>query len=430
MKVLKIIWIVTIITSFFGPTLSLAAYQNIFAYRILLLIHWGGFLFYVIWKRRRFSLQLNIKDYLWFYGLWFCWATLSFFWADSKVDTIRHVWFLFSGISLIGFTVIHVQKERDLKNLFLIFIGILTLFLGVSLWEHFHRYNVGVGGSALFFERGIPNAFMGNPNDLATFLALYFPFFFCLIKYGRNRIWQLVGLAGMIMTFHIILLTRSRANLLALGIMVLVMIWFLKPWTILKNIFKRKKTTVIVTVSIIVISLLGIYLINHNYTLWHFITKEKQMFLNQFGSLAGSSSITIRWTLMMKGWELLRNHYFLGVGAGNIEYHMMPFKELTQGIVNMHNWWAELLVNYGVIVWGLYMYCFGKMLMELIMIQGKSENRTLKMMAEILLISFSGFSIAVTSSSTMAASRYMWMLFAVTFSVINIHRAISQEKTR
>jgi hypothetical protein len=49
--------------------------------------------------------------------------------------------------------------------------------------------------------------------------------------------------------------------------------------------------------------------------------------------------------LIKQGFWLLKEHYFLGVGAGNVEYHMAQFKDLTQGIVNMHNWWGEVLIN-------------------------------------------------------------------------------------
>lgn len=413
MKFLKCIWWLALLASFFGATLAFPSHQNIFAYRVLLLIHWSGFVLYWFFKRREMELRIHIKEYMAFYLVWLLWAAASFVWADSRIDVVRHAWFLFSGISIIGFSVFHFRNERDLKYLAYAFVAVLTVFLGVSLWEHYFRYNVGVGGSAIFFERGIPNGFMGNPNDLATYLALYVPFFFCLIKYGPHMPARVGGILGMALTFHIILLTRSRANLLALAISVAVMIWFLRPWKIVKKI----KLPVILGVGVLCIGA-GVYLYcNQPY----FLAREIKLLSNQFDSLQGGSSVSIRIVLLEKGFELLKGHCFLGVGAGNVEYHMMPFKDMTAGIINLHNWWAEILVNYGVIIWGLYLVFFGKMLKDLYQVYHR-DSGTLKMMAETLLVSFSGFVLAVVSSSTIAGSRYVWVLFASAFAVINIGR--------
>jgi len=420
-RTLKLIWFLTIAASFFGPTLALPGYQSIFAYRILFLIHGALFFFYWVRKRGKLPLGLHIKEYVWFYLFWFGWAVFSLLWADSRTDAFRHIWFLFSGSSLILFSVIHLKKEQDLQRLYFLLITILFLFLGVSLWEHFYRYNVGVGGSALFFERGIPNAFMGNPNDLATFLALYLPFFFCLARYGEKPVLRIIGLVGIPITLHIILLTRSRANLLAVGIMVFTAFWFFKPW----KIVQRHKLASLALVLAVVLIITGLY--NFSQSFWYFLAKEKQMLLTQFGSLEDSSSIDIRLTLLYLGMVLLKNHFFLGVGAGNVEFHMAPFKEMTQGIINMHNWWGEVLVNYGILVWVGYLIFFAKMVWDLLMVHKYSPRGILKMTAETLLISLSGFVLAVTSSSTMAASRYMWLLLALVFTVINIHRNRKKE---
>lgn len=422
MKILKFIWLLTLISAFFGPSLSIPGYENIYAFRILLLAQIIGVVLYLFFHRdkgRFFVMQLDrilVKEYLVFYALWLCWAGITLIWADSRGDWMRHMSFLFTGFSLIGFSLLHFKKEEDLKFLIFTFGIILMIFLGVCLFERHFRYNVGVGGSAIFFERGIPNGFMGNPNDLATFLTLYLPFLYCMVKYGKHLWIKIIGLAGMPLACHVILLTRSRANLLSIGIMVLSAVYFLEPW---KNI-KKIKIRWIILPAVILVMCLGI--INYSQEAWYFWAKEKQMLINQFSSLDESSSVSIRFALLKQGFFLLKEHYFLGVGAGNVEFHMEQFKDMTQGIINMHNWWGEVLINYGVVLWGCYLFFFVKMLWELLLIY-KKGSPILKMISEALLISFSGYVTAVTSSSTMAASSYMWILFAVALSLINIARS-------
>src|SRR5690606_27985022 len=65
-------------------------------------------------------------------------------------------------------------------------------------------------------------------------------------------------------------------------------------------------------------------------------------------------SIVIRWYLLMYGLRFLRESHFMGVGAGNVEARMEAYRELLDNKVNIHNWWAEILVNFGVIVFALY----------------------------------------------------------------------------
>jgi len=415
MNILKLIWILTIVSAFFGPTLSIPGFENIYAFRILLIVQIVGMIFYLFLRRERLLDQIFVKEYLIFYGLWFFWAGVTLIWADSRVDWVRHMSFLFTGFSLIGFSLIHFKKEKDLHFLIYVFGTIMMIFLAVCFWEHHFRYNVGVGGSAIFFERGIPNGFMVNPNDLATFLTLYLPFLYCMVKYGKHILIKLVGLAGIPLVFHVILLTRSRANLFTLVIMVLAAIYFLEPWKNIKKIKSKWIIPIAVTVG------LSILVISYSQEAWYFWAKEKQMLINQFSSLNESSSVSIRVTLLKQGLVILKEHYFMGVGAGNVEYHMEQYKNLTQGIVNMHNWWGEVLINYGVVLWGFFLYFFVKMIRGLFDVY-KKGSAVLKMMGEALLISFCGYVTAVTSSSTMAASSYMWILFAVALSLINIAR--------
>lgn len=422
MRGLKIIWLAAMLTGFFGASLSISGHENIFAFRVLLVLHLFAFTgYYLFWGRKNIVFNLQVKEYLWFYLAWLGWALLSAAWADSSMDAFRHIFFLLTGVMVIWFTVFYAAGEQDLKSLFYSFLGVVLIFLGASLWEHHFRYNLGFGGSGIFFERGIPNGFLGNPNDLATFLALFTPGFFCLIQYSRGILPKIIGLLAVPLSFHIILLTRSRANLLSLGLMVIVFIFFLRPWIYLKKIKIRT------LLAVILILLAAFYLIILPQESWYFMEKEKLLLLKQFDSLEGSSSVSIRLVLMEKGMVMLKEHYFLGVGAGNVEYHMAPYHELTGGIVNMHNWWAEVLVNYGLPLWFFYMAFSLKMFYDLWIVFRKTERTGLKMLSQWLLISSCGFIIAVTSSSTMAASHYMWVLFAVALGVINVFKKEEHE---
>src|SRR5690606_31412954 len=55
----------------------------------------------------------------------------------------------------------------------------------------------------------------------------------------------------------------------------------------------------------------------------------------------------------------------LEAGAGNVEARMEAYRELLDNKVNIHNWWAEILVNFGVIVFALYVVFYVLLLWRL-----------------------------------------------------------------
>jgi len=69
--------------------------------------------------------------------------------------------------------------------------------------------------------------------------------------------------------------------------------------------------------------------------------------------------------LIRNGLVFLSSTFGFGVGAGNIEYWMEhnPVYN-TSSITNMHNWWIEILVAYGVIIFILYIVFFAKLFMN------------------------------------------------------------------
>ena len=59
----------------------------------------------------------------------------------------------------------------------------------------------------------------------------------------------------------------------------------------------------------------------------------------------------------MLGGYLLFLYSAIGFGVGNAEYYMANFaKYYTAGIINPHNWWLEILVDYGILVFVGYIY--------------------------------------------------------------------------
>jgi len=92
------------------------------------------------------------------------------------------------------------------------------------------------------------------------------------------------------------------------------------------------------------------------------------------------------------------------VGAGNAEYWMgnFPIYE-TRGITNPHNWWDEILVDYGIFIFAGYVLFYVGLVARLYKIHQHLGAGTEKMICEALLVSLVGFFLASISSSSIMA---------------------------
>jgi len=109
-----------------------------------------------------------------------------------------------------------------------------------------------------------------------------------------------------------------------------------------------------------------------------------------------------------------------GVGAGNAEYWMANFARYdTAGILNLHNWWLEILINYGIFVFIGYVVMYIGIILKLWHAWHKAVDRKERMIAEALLLAFIGFFFASISSSSIMAFNPQWLLFAFALAFLN-----------
>ena len=94
----------------------------------------------------------------------------------------------------------------------------------------------------------------------------------------------------------------------------------------------------------------------------------------------------------------------------------------TAGILNPHNWWLEILINYGIFVFIGYVIFYMGIIKKLWKIYRKKQTIEEKMICETLLVSLVGFFFASISSSSIMAFKPQWLLFAFALSFLNYFR--------
>lgn len=418
---LKNIWLLTLISAFFGPYLAWSGMPNLFGYRILLITH--TFLFGLVFLigaggKQGFKWGFRVKPYFIFFLLWLTWGLISLLWAPNTILGIKHLVYLGSGCLIVFFTVFYSRTLEDLKTLLMINVFVLIFEIGLGLWELYSGFHLMGSFPRYYLRHNILPVIgtFGHPNNFATYLSMYLPLLYMWGKYHENKIMTCIYFILLILGIHLIISTDSRANMLAviLGIIFVLIFIIINNW----DLFFRSLIKTIIILTII----LGLGTFSYTNQFFDLTNNHiVQQITSVFTHWEEGSSINVRKTLILKGLAMLKESYGFGVGPGNSQFLMEQYKNETFGNVKMHNWWVEVLVDYGVLVWVLLLFFLAKMIRDLMRVYRSSEQQKLKMWAEGLMISLIMFFIGVLSNGSMMSSPHMWILFGLVLSVINVH---------
>ena len=167
------------------------------------------------------------------------------------------------------------------------------------------------------------------------------PFLFSYLLYEKKRNLQVLGWIGIAILVFILLINASRGGLLVFGITICVF-----PFYYRKIEFKNKN----IIVSIIFIVLLYVVIENSEIIF--------SQFLNRFvlSDNVSFSSDNSRMELFNIGINLWYNSYGFGTGIGSMIPCMASMSK--SGILANHNLFIEILMQYGTIIFLLFLSHF------------------------------------------------------------------------
>jgi len=396
-------------------TIDFGIFQ-LFLYRSFLVLLWALFAARTLIQGKMTLPQGRIKQVLGFFGIWLVYSIMSLGWAASKSDAIRHVIILFTSVSLIFFAAYYFRKDQDLKNLYILWFGVFCSFILLGSWEHLTGHHLPFSlyyGETRSWLMYCPTGVFYNPNDYATFLAISIPFALSLIRYGKSMQIQIAGLGAVTAAIYLIVEIGSRANILAM------MLELAFSFMFLSNLRQKIK------ISIAVFIVVGIcFFIFPDAVLGFFSTFAWQLNSIDTQAKLDSGSVATRANLIRNGLEFLYDSAGFGVGAGNAEYWVSNFARYdTEGVINLHNWWLEILVNYGIIIFAGYVAMYFWLIWSLLRNLKVARDSWERMIGEALLVALIGFALASVSSSSIMGFIPSWMLLAFIMAFLNhMHR--------
>ena len=345
-----------------------------------------------------------------FYLLWLLYAILSLGWVKDYDSWLRAVFYITVGFLCIWTFSVYLKEKKDFSRVFLVFLIMLVIHNLIGLNEvltgvyrfadmtRIDRYGQ-FGYNAL---ARTPVSMFGNTNDFATVITLGIFITYIVFVNTNSKILKGISIFNIMSSIYLLVRTDSRANMLGLAIGILVLIYL--------NYYRKISLKSILLIFGIPLLIFNPFVLNH---ILSFVSDKLNF------NFAGTGSDGIRLGLIKNGLLFLKETIGFGVGAGNIEFWIENYKVYYTGAIrNMHNWWMEVLVGYGVFIFMGYIWTYLKMFKAFYMAYIKSDDKFIRTTSLGLISLMSAFVVSAISSSSNVGSSWMWMLWGVVIAFV------------
>ena len=365
-------------------------------------------------KLREFTKRNNFLTYV-FMLFWTIYAMISVVIVQDYSSWFRYLIFIISGVLAIWLIGLYLYKQNDFFRVFSLIEVFVTLYSLIGYYEILTGdYRFLNAGSEDYFSEAlnsvgtrIPTSVFGNPNNFALF---------CIVGYYNSLICRkiqgniFVRSASLIVAFSSIILllaTESRACLIGF----LSSLFALGTLEVTQN-FKWRKIIPFIAVAVIFLAISLGSPENFQESILPLVA------IDFTGETEGSDFI--RMNLILNGLAFLKESGFLGVGAGNIEYHMAHNSLFFVGeTTNIHNWWMEILVSFGVIVFLGYIIIYLKNFVLLRHYALTTNDANTRYISQCLLGFMIAFVLASISASSNMTAEWLWAYWGIVYSYVN-----------
>lgn len=412
----RAVLMVALVAAIIGPNLGLPGQPEIFAFRLFAVLIILGLVAWLL-MGEGVTVPDGLGVPLALVAGWVGWSLASISWAGSTTDAVRWTTFLIIGTGLMLAIPIAATRRRHA----LWVLGALGIAFVLAIAGAFAEIFLGVRfpASAVTPREGAfaATSFFGNQNNFATYLALTLPYLVLLPVVARDVRLRLAGAVGAVLAIGFILVSGSKSNLIAVGIILIGMLVVLATDRSMRRAFIASVVVVGVALALIIPSLFGAGIVP---------VPEQAVAKLNFGTLqaqvaSGQGSGAVRTTLLDKGLELATGSNGVGVGAGNAEAAVRS-EAGYEGVANLHNWTLEVLVDTGVVGLALYVALYLAMLVGNFRAARGATDPLLRYMGLGGMLALLGFLTGSLAISTSIAFAPMWITFGLCLTTIVLAR--------
>lgn len=422
----KFFYYLLLISAILGYSLALPFFSDIYIFHIIFAILL--FLFFVaLLLSGRIKIETkNIKNYLFFFLIWFSWILISIFWAEDLFLASKFTLIYFLMLLFVIFLIIYNKDKEVFKktlkilffiSLFALFIGTIEAFtplrLPISPYSNVARYDLGVGK----YLETVPTSFFYNPNNYATFLTFFLPFVLFGINFTNSKRKKMaLSFIALLIGVNVVM-TSSNFNIIAFIFILAVYFWL--SWLrkkSLKSIFKY------VLIILLVLFAFSFILKTNSFLSARFnqTTRYIDRFMAKELSSQKESSSLIRFTIAKKIlYPPSALEFFRGFGVGNSREYLRR-ENIPGDIIDPHNWWLEILCDFGFFFLLFYLCFFFSILIRLWRTIKKSKDKFVLFVSNSCFLALFGFIISSMSPSSIVYFIPHWILISISIIAINL----------
>jgi len=398
-------WIAIVLiplTASLGPYLlpiNIASF-NVYAFRSLLI---ATLIFLFVTSKGFVLIGGPIsRNYFYLGYLWLVWGIASSIWSPDINAAIIELVAICLGFT-VGFVLLNLvaHSENKLHALRIGWVLAYIVSASIAIWEmitgqHLPGYFMEYG-AGFVLDNTVMSTF-GHPNNFAAFLVICFPFLLwsIYVSKGITRLFYLLLLVGLP---YLLVMTCGRLSIIAVTIQSLLFIAMVSKG--LKSFFRG-----------ILIVLLIMFVLSFSLQVNVFTSSKFGLLSNE---LQTGGSAAIRTNLVLNGVWFSIISYGLGTGAGSFEHMVEHGHGLypTGHIINPHNFWIEILAQYGIIIFIGFVMWFLRIAFIALRIRRnakKNNDTNMCLVAEIILISLLGYVFAAVANSSYINQPVNWSI--------------------
>lgn len=285
-------------------------------------------------------------------AIWILWGLASLIWTPDARAGLVEISSLTLGAAATTVLIAGVEGRPERLQLLAkgwgLAFGMAAL---VAIWELRTGQHLPSSFAAAQADRDssvFVSSTFGNPNAFGAFLLMSGAVFLWQAIQGRRWRERLPWLVGIAAAPILMLLAGCRTALVGAVLCAAVCGWTYGS--------ARQRWLAVVGGVLTAILALLVFLRVTGLTFSDFAASWRLA-----GELEFGGSAAVRLNLFRDGWEMLKATGGMGVGAGgfshSIEFGYQRFD--TAGIVNPHNFWLEIVTQYGLPVLLVVMLCLG-----------------------------------------------------------------------
>lgn len=415
------IYFLTILFSFlsFSFLVKIMGRYDLYFYFVSTFIY----LVYMLKDFKKYNIKGILKNkYTKLYMTFIIYMVVSVLWSVDKSQAIKSIINYVFMISLLVVVVDYNVKpnniSKTIKYILYMIPGIVLMGLieitGYRFNIRNHYIDENLYRLAPDFLMKIPTTLFYSPNNYAVFVVIVMTFLFVAILYCKKRYAKITyGILYLLLQINLIFST-SRTAWISLFI---IYIFAAAVFLLLKKKVYLKKTFCIVLVTFVVF-----YAISLIPAMWAYYGKFYGTTAPQYGEVG---STNVRYTLVIDIVDgvVMKGHP-LGFGAGNTSNFLKAVNN-TNGITNPHSLWFEILGDFGIPMFILFIVLYLMIMYELQKLLYKKSSMNYYYTS--LLFSFFGFILLSFAPSSVITFTPYWILMGLGLGAVNNKMEVSNE---